>query len=144
MARVCGLGRSGSGQNLAGLGVRRCCCLSISSKTILQQQSGQGQDAQGLLPREELPPASDTRWLGQALAPDVCGEGQEGATGCKWGWAGGAGHSDICGHVPAGQVGSIGSVVLEEKKQVIISVWGGSVGSGKTAIYNSVLSVPLP
>lgn len=89
----------------------------------------------------ELPLASDTRWLGQALAPDVCGEGQEGATGCKWGWAGGAGHSDICGHVPAGQVGSI---VLEEKKQVIISVWGSSVDSGRTAIYNSVLSVPLP
>lgn len=71
----------------------------------------------------ELPPASDTRWLGQALAPDVCGEEQEEATGCKWGWAEGAGHGDICSHVPAGQVGSIGSVVLEEKKKVITSVW---------------------
>lgn len=29
----------------------------------------------------QQPPASEARWLGQALAPDVYGEGQEEATG---------------------------------------------------------------
>lgn len=82
----------------------------------------------------QLPPASEARWLGQALAPGIYGEGQEGATGGKWGWAGGTGHSDICEYVPAGQVGSTGSVVLEERKQVITAVWVGQVGPGRTAV----------
>lgn len=52
----------------------------------------------------------------------------------QWGRAGRAGHSDICGHVPAGQVGSTGSVVLEEKNQVTTDVWGGQVGPSRTAV----------
>ena len=82
----------------------------------------------------QQPPASEVRWLGQALAPDIYGEGQEEATGGKWGQAGRAGHSDICGHVPAGQVQSTGSVVLEKKNQVTIDVWGGQVGPSRTAV----------
>lgn len=84
--------------------------LSISSNTIPQQRGGQG------VHLGPLPPSTAASSVRGRV-----GGGRPWLLVRRWG---GAGHGDICGRVPAGWVGSTGSVVLEEREQVIIVVCG--------------------